>query len=73
MGLDGGTYVTRTDVLRRQSWAFSQADNTHSRRGGAASDSTVYRPRQLDQQTERCADVRCQQVLYSLCGKGSAE
>jgi hypothetical protein len=53
MGLDGGTYVTRTDALRRQSWAFSQADNTHSRRGGAASDSTVYRPPQLDQQTER--------------------
>lgn len=53
MGLDGGTYVTRTDVLRRQSWAFSQADNTHSRRGGAASDSTVYRAPQMDQQTER--------------------
>jgi len=55
MGLDGGTYITRTDVLRGQSWAYTQADSTRSTRGGAAGASTVYRPRQMDQQTERWA------------------
>ncbi len=53
MGLDGGTYVTRSDVLRRQSWAYSQADSSRSTRGGAVADSSVYRPRQLEQQVER--------------------
>lgn len=55
MGLDGGTYITRTDVLRGQSWAYAQADSTRSTRGGAAGASTVYRPRKMDQQTERWA------------------
>lgn len=52
MGLDGGTYVSRTDVLRRQSWALAQADGgaNRSTRGGAVPDSATYQPRVMDQQ-----------------------
>lgn len=56
MGLDGGTYVSRTDVLRRQSWALAQADGgaNRSTRGGAVTDSATYRPRAMDAQLARC-------------------
>lgn len=41
MGLDGGTYITRSDVLRGQSWQLASADTSRSTRGGDASTSTV--------------------------------
>lgn len=44
MGLDGGTYVTRSDVLRRQSWALAQADTSRSTRGGAVSSTATHEP-----------------------------
>lgn len=53
MGLDGGTYVSRSDVLRRQSWRASQADTSRSTRGGAVSTATVYQAPQLDANAER--------------------
>jgi len=34
MGLDGGTIITRTDVLRGQSWAVANSDDSRSTRGG---------------------------------------
>ncbi|GFR48595.1 hypothetical protein Agub_g10499, partial [Astrephomene gubernaculifera] len=34
MGLDGGTVVTRSDVLRGQSWRVAQNDTSRSTRGG---------------------------------------
>ncbi|EFJ43098.1 hypothetical protein VOLCADRAFT_119208 [Volvox carteri f. nagariensis] len=37
MGLDGGTIVTRSDVLRGQSWRVAQSDRSRSTRGGNAS------------------------------------
>ncbi|GIL72342.1 hypothetical protein Vretimale_4004 [Volvox reticuliferus] len=37
MGLDGGTIVTRSDVLRGQSWRVAQNDTSRSTRGGNAS------------------------------------
>ena len=47
MGLDGGTYVTRSDIIRRSSWAIAQADGSRSTRGGAVSGAQVYKkPRQ---------------------------
>jgi hypothetical protein len=35
MGLDGGTIITRSDVLRGQSWDVAQADTSRSTRGGS--------------------------------------
>ncbi|GLI68656.1 hypothetical protein VaNZ11_013132, partial [Volvox africanus] len=37
MGLDGGTIVTRSDVLRGQSWRVAQNDTSTSTRGGNVS------------------------------------
>ncbi|GIL64831.1 hypothetical protein Vafri_18685 [Volvox africanus] len=37
MGLDGGTIVTRSDVLRGQSWRVAQNDASRSTRGGNVS------------------------------------
>jgi hypothetical protein len=53
MGLDGGTVISRSDVLRGSSWRLSQANSdSRSTRGGAVSTSEVYRPPALDRQTE---------------------
>ena len=52
-GLDGGTYITRSDVLRGQSWDVAVADDTRSTRGGAVGVSKVFRRKQLDAATER--------------------
>ncbi|KAK9815355.1 hypothetical protein WJX72_002239 [[Myrmecia] bisecta] len=60
MGLDGGTYITRSDVLRGQSWALSQSDTSRSTRGGVVSSSTVLLPKRLDVSTERA-------VKWSTC------
>ncbi|GAX79470.1 hypothetical protein CEUSTIGMA_g6911.t1 [Chlamydomonas eustigma] len=37
MGLDGGTIITRSDVLRGQSWQVNQRDGSRSSRGGSVS------------------------------------
>ncbi|BDA48469.1 Replication termination factor 2 [Coccomyxa sp. Obi] len=51
MGLDGGTYITRSDVLRGQSWDMATADNTRSTRGGNVA-STLKR-KELDRDSAR--------------------
>lgn len=51
-GLDGGTYITRSDVLRGQSWALSVRDGTRSTRGGDASTCVPDGP-VLDKREER--------------------
>lgn len=53
MGLDGGTYITRSDVLRGQSWELSQADTSHSTRGGSIGASHVHKKRRLDTHSEQ--------------------
>lgn len=52
MGLDGGTYITRSDVLRRQSWALAQQDTSRSTRGGNATTATPPSS-EADQQSRR--------------------
>ena len=54
MGLDGGTYVTRSDVLRGASWALSTADTSRSSRGGNVQAGTVFKRRRLDPRAEKC-------------------
>lgn len=58
MGLDGGTIISRNDVLRGASWRLSQADGSRSSRGGAVSE--VYRDPALDDATRRA-------VVWSTC------
>ena len=53
MGLDGGTYITRSDVLRGQSWDLATADNSRSTRGGDASTSAAKDRRAVDPRTVR--------------------
>lgn len=60
MGLDGGTIISRNDVLRGSSWRLSQADGSRSSRGGAVRSSEVYRDPALDDATRRA-------VLWSTC------
>eukprot|EP00798_Chlamydomonas_sp_ICE-L_P014183 gene14183-20151_t len=44
MGLDGGTTMTRSDILRASSWRVANQDNTRSTRGGSISQSnTAYK------------------------------
>ncbi len=51
MGLDGGTYITRSDVLRGQSWELATADNSRSTRGGNASTSAAKDRNAVDPRT----------------------
>ena len=60
MGLDGGTYITRSDVLRGQSWDMATADNSRSTRGGNVT-STLKR-KQIDTHTSRQVPA----VLYAI-------
>lgn len=53
MGLDGGTKITRSDVLRGQSWRMSQRDNSHSTRGGCINTSAIYQEKKLDKKDEK--------------------
>eukprot|EP00884_Botryococcus_braunii_P016620 jgi/Botrbrau1/3641/Bobra.0204s0032.1 len=53
MGLDGGTYITRSDVLRGQSWELASADNSRSTRGGTVSSSSTFKRKKLDKNLER--------------------
>lgn len=43
MGLDGGTFASRADVLRRASWSLATADTSRSTRGGAISRGSLVR------------------------------
>ncbi len=52
----GGTYITRSDVLRGQSWELSQADNSRSTRGGNVAASHVHKKRKLDDHTTKCVE-----------------
>ncbi|WIA40070.1 hypothetical protein OEZ86_013486 [Tetradesmus obliquus] len=58
MGLDGGTKMTRSDVLRGQSWRLSQADGSRSTRGGCV--TNTYQERTLDPAMRRL-------ILWSCC------
>eukprot|EP00775_Hariotina_reticulata_P005899 gene5897-6140_t len=58
MGLDGGTKITRSDVLRGQSWRMTQQDTSRSSRGGSV--NQVFQEQQLDEQSRRA-------VLWSTC------
>lgn len=58
MGLDGGTLITRNDVLRRQSALVNSEDNSRSSRGGAV--QGVYKRRRLAPEAER-------RVRWSTC------
>lgn len=53
MGLDGGTYITRSDVLRGQSWELATADNSRSTRGGNASTSAAKTRNVIDPRTAK--------------------
>lgn len=48
-----GTKITRSDVLRGQSWRMTQADGSRSTRGGCV--NQTFQEKQLDPQTRRCA------------------
>lgn len=61
MGLDGGTYITRSDVLRGQSWDMATADNSRSTRGGNVA-STLKRKR-IDTNTSRQVPV-CSYAIF---------
>lgn len=58
MGLDGGTLVTRNDVLRRQSELVNAADDSRSTRGGSV--QGVYKRRRLNSEAQR-------RVRWSTC------
>jgi hypothetical protein len=47
-----GTKITRSDVLRGQSWRMAQQDTSRSSRGGSV--NQVYQEQQLDEQSRRC-------------------
>ncbi|KAI7842610.1 hypothetical protein COHA_003714 [Chlorella ohadii] len=51
MGLDGGTIISRNDVLRGQCWDLNKADDSRSTRGGAVR-GTLKR-RKLDAATSK--------------------
>ena len=53
MGLDGGTYITRSDVLRGASWALTAADTSRSTRGG----NVRFRHRGGDAKADKCAKL----------------
>ena len=54
MGLDGGTYITRSDVLRGASWALTTGDTSRSSRGGNVQSGTVFKRRRLDPRADKC-------------------
>jgi hypothetical protein len=43
MGLDGGTFASRADVLRRASWSLATADTSRSTRGGSIARGSLVR------------------------------
>lgn len=63
MGLDGGTYITRSDVLRGQSWELAQADNSRSTRGGNASTCAARTRNIVDARTAKYVAATLRLVL----------
>ena len=57
MGLDGGTIITRNDVLRRQSQELNKADSSRSTRGGAV--RGTFKRRRLDERTAKWVHAAC--------------
>eukprot|EP00898_Chlorokybus_atmophyticus_P009046 jgi/Chlat1/9142/Chrsp97S08432 len=47
MGLDGGTIISRSDVLRGTSWRFASKDKSKSTHGGNVNASSVYKEETL--------------------------
>ena len=41
MGLDGGTKISRSDVIRGSSWRLASTDTSRSTRGGAISTTSL--------------------------------
>jgi hypothetical protein len=66
MGLDGGTIISRNDVLRGSCWDLNKADNSRSSRGGSV--SGIYKRRKLDTRTSRWVKVGTPGAV--LCGSG---
>ena len=66
MGLDGGTYITRSDVLRGQSWELATADNSRSTRGGNASTSAAKSRNVIDARTAKCVYGRFKPLAVHL-------
>jgi hypothetical protein len=48
MGLDGGTFATRADIMRRSSWRLACADASWSTRGGALDRGTLVASERVD-------------------------
>ena len=54
MGLDGGTIISRSDVLRGQSWEVTNAqDDSRSSRGGSVGTARVFKRKRLDRHTTK--------------------
>lgn len=53
MGLDGGTKITRSDVLRGQSWRLTNADTSRSTRGGSIPTAELLKEQQLEKSLHR--------------------
>ena len=70
MGLDGGTYITRSDVLRGQSWELNKAENSRSTRGGAVT-GTHKKPK-LDPKLERYIFVEGLPCCFAVNPENSA-
>ncbi|KAK3277573.1 hypothetical protein CYMTET_14428 [Cymbomonas tetramitiformis] len=47
MGLDGGTKISRTDILRGQSWAVANSDTSRSTRGGAVQAGYLHQSKEI--------------------------
>ena len=60
MGLDGGTIATRSDILRRSSMRYADADRTRSTRGGCILHASLA---DGDLAAERAARV----MKYTVC------
>ncbi|KAK3247309.1 hypothetical protein CYMTET_11649 [Cymbomonas tetramitiformis] len=48
VGLRGGTVISRTDILRGQSWAVANSDTSRSTRGGAVQAGYFHQRKELD-------------------------
>ncbi len=55
MGLDGGTVISRSDVLRGASWDVSQRDTTRSTRGGSVATGQASTSDSAVKEAERVA------------------
>eukprot|EP01048_Picozoa_sp_COSAG05_P007006 COSAG05_NODE_478_length_9434_cov_5.178897_12_plen_427_part_00 len=67
MGLDGGTFATRADILRRSSWKLAQADSSWSTRGGALNRGA------LNKTTETASEADLARIRWSTCALSGNE